>query len=106
MLSPWQERARWGGLSQRTIALLLGHSETYVSLAIRRGDQVPRRLRQVILMWARLSPQDRADILIELDLWRERGRQSLLSPPEREKPLNLVKNLTQVNRDAAALPQP
>lgn len=101
----WQAQARAAGLQQRTIALLIGHSETYVSLAIRRGDQVPRRLRQVILMWARLSPQDRADILIELDLWRERGRQSLLSPPEREKPLNLVKFLTQVTLAAAAPPQ-
>lgn len=85
MLSPWQGRALRAGLSQRTIARLLGRSEAWVSLAIRarlaghENGRVPQNLMTIVVLWEQLGPPERHDIFAALGLHRP-ARQRLVSP--------------------------
>lgn len=62
---PWQRRAKLAGLSQITLAKLLGVAPNTVSLQLRGKWQtgVPQYVKTVILAWERLSPAARAELL-------------------------------------------
>lgn len=63
---PWQRRAKLAGLSQKTLAKLLGVAENTVSMQLRgkwQNGQTPRYVKTVILAWERLSPEARAFLL-------------------------------------------
>lgn len=66
---PWQARAKLAGLSQKTLARLLGVAENTVSLQLRGkwATGTPRYVKTVILAWERLTPAARAELLLSLD---------------------------------------
>lgn len=66
---PWQKRAKQAGLSQKTLARLLGVAENTVSLQLRGkwASGTPRYVMFAILAWERL-PQSAKDELIQ---WSE-----------------------------------
>lgn len=66
---PWQRRAKLAGLSQKTLARLLGVAENTVSLQLRGkwASGTPQYVKTVILAWERLRPADREELLNLLD---------------------------------------
>jgi hypothetical protein len=62
---PWQQRARLAGLSQKTLAKLLGVAENTVSSQLRGKWQsgTPQYVKTMILAWERLSPDARRELL-------------------------------------------
>lgn len=77
----WQRRARALGLKQRTIAALLGASEGWVSIAIRRA-RPPDRIAAVIAAWSLMTPSQRGEWLYETGLGRLVLRQRIVTPGE------------------------
>jgi hypothetical protein len=59
---PWQRRAKDAGLSQVTLARLLGRPVNTISRQIRgeHGD-VPQHLVAVIIAWEMMTPDQRED---------------------------------------------
>lgn len=59
---PWQRRAKDAGLSQVTLARLLGRPVNTISRQIRgeHGD-VPQHLIAVIIAWEMMTPEQRDD---------------------------------------------
>jgi hypothetical protein len=64
-----KRRLRALGLRQRTIAALLGASEQWVSLAIRRPVP-PVRVVTVIVAWELMTPSQRGELLFRTGLGR------------------------------------
>lgn len=66
---PWQRRAKLAGLSQKTLAKLLGVAENTVSLQLRGkwATGTPQYVKTVILAWERLSPEARESLLSAAD---------------------------------------
>lgn len=66
---PWQKRAKAAGLTQKSLARLLGVAENTVSLQLRGKWQsgVPQYVKTVILAWERLSPEAKAIILESIE---------------------------------------
>jgi transcriptional regulator with XRE-family HTH domain len=66
---PWQRRAKLAGLSQKTLAKLLGVAENTVSLQLRGkwATGTPQYVKTVILAWERLSPEAREALLAAAD---------------------------------------
>lgn len=62
---PWQQRAKLAGLSQKTLARLLGVAENTVSLQLRGKWQsgTPEYVKAIIRAWEHLSPAARAALL-------------------------------------------
>lgn len=63
---PWQKRARRAGLTQKTLASLLGVSENTVSLQLRGKWQTgtPKYVKFAILMWE-MSSQETKDKMLD-----------------------------------------
>lgn len=63
--SPWQVRLKRAGLSQKTLAQLLGVAENTVSQQLRGKWQsgIPRYVKAVIWAWERLPQKDREAML-------------------------------------------
>ena len=66
---PWQLRARAAGLTQKTLAKLLGHAEITVSRQLRGHWEsgVPQHVRAAIIAWELMTPEQRAAWLAETD---------------------------------------
>lgn len=66
---PWQKRAKLAGLSQKTLAKLLGVAENTVSLQLRGkwATGTPQYVKTVILAWERLPPEAREALLLAAD---------------------------------------
>lgn len=63
---PWQQRAKKAGLSQKTLAMLLGVHVNTVSQQLRgkwASGETPRYVKAVIWAWERL-PQKERDAMI------------------------------------------
>lgn len=60
----WQQRAKAAGLSQRTLARLLGHAEITISRQLRGHWQsgIPRHVIAAIIAWEMMTPEQR-------DMW-------------------------------------
>lgn len=69
---PWQKRAKRAGLTQKTLASLLGVSENTVSMQLRGkwATGTPQYVQFAILMWE-LSSQETKDRVLE---WAERQK--------------------------------
>lgn len=69
---PWQKRAKMAGLSQKTLAKLLGVAENTMSMQLRGkwATGTPRYVMFAILAWERL-PQSAKEELIH---WSEEDR--------------------------------
>jgi hypothetical protein len=61
--APWQLRAKHAGLSQRTLAKLLGHAEITVSLQLRGQwkSGIPQHVKTAIVAWELMSPEQREE---------------------------------------------
>jgi hypothetical protein len=60
---PWQIRARTAGLSQKTLAALLGHAEMTISRQLRgqwENGVVPLHVRSAIVAWELMTPEQRS----------------------------------------------
>lgn len=62
---PWQVRLKRAGLSQKTLAKLLGVAENTVSLQLRGRWKtgIPRYVKAFIVAWERMSHTDREYML-------------------------------------------
>lgn len=59
---PWQRRAKDAGLSQVTLARLLGRPVNTISRQIRgEAGSVPQHLIAVIIAWEMLTPEQREE---------------------------------------------
>jgi hypothetical protein len=70
---PWQKRAKLAGLTQKTIAKLLGLAENSVSRQLRgkfKGG-VPRYITSFIFAWERLTPKARKELIEFVEKERE-----------------------------------
>lgn len=69
---PWQKRAKRAGLTQKTLASLLGVSENTVSMQLRGkwATGTPQYVQFAILIWE-LSSQDTKDKMLD---WAERQK--------------------------------
>jgi hypothetical protein len=65
----WQRRAKASGLSQKTLAKLLGHAEITVSRQLRGhwDSGVPRHVIAAILAWELMTPEQRANWLAAME---------------------------------------
>lgn len=66
---PWQRRAKAAGLTQTTLARLLGHSESTVSRQLRGHWQsgIPRHVIAAVIAWEVMTPHQRADWIEAVD---------------------------------------
>jgi hypothetical protein len=75
----WRQRMRAAGLRQRTIARLIGWTETGVSRGLRRSPP-PGPISAVICAWEIMPPALRSDWLSAHGLRHRLPRQRLVSP--------------------------
>lgn len=59
--TPWQQRAKASGLTQKTLAKLLGHAEITISRQLRGHWEsgIPRHVVAAILAWEIMEPAQR-----------------------------------------------
>lgn len=59
--TPWQQRAKAAGLSQKVLARLLGHAEITVSRQIRGHWEsgVPQHVKAAIIAWELMTEEQR-----------------------------------------------
>lgn len=62
---PWQKRAKRAGLTQKTLASLLGVHENTISMQLRGkwATGTPKYVKFAILMWERSSQQTKDEML-------------------------------------------
>jgi hypothetical protein len=72
----WQLRARASGLTQRTLAKLLGHAEITVSRQLRGHWEsgIPQHVTVTILAWEPMSEEQRVEWMTNVELEGERER--------------------------------
>jgi hypothetical protein len=75
----WRQRMQAAGLRQRTIARLIGWTETGVSRGLRRNPP-PGPIRAIISAWEIMPPAARSDWLNAHGLRYRLPRQRLVSP--------------------------
>ena len=66
---PWQKRARAAGLTQKTLAKLLGHAEITVSRQLRGHWEsgIPLHVIAAVVAWELMTDEQRAEWLSAVD---------------------------------------
>lgn len=83
---PWQQRAKAAGLSQKTLAKILGVAENTVSMQLRGKWQsgTPRYVKFMIVAWEKFSPKQRRELLEFVEA--EVARDKMMALPDEEEP--------------------